>query len=130
MELPLENIQKENFARYILYSRWIRSDSTIRADAFIPYPYPDLSVTRHQGLSESEIWQAGTSVAVKRKLTLYGRADIKGFTFVKHSLSVKSEPIPDNPNHVNITGWPAEKPLQKIIALQIAAESSFCKYSQ
>ena len=29
--------------------------------------------------------------------------------------------LPENPNHANVIGWPAEKPAQKIIAQQIAA---------
>lgn len=67
---------EELLARYVLYSKWVRSDQTVRADAFIPYPYPDLSVTRHVGLTEEEIWGLGEEVAGKRGLRLYGRADV------------------------------------------------------
>ena len=45
----------ERPARFVLFSRWIRrsgNTETVKADAFIPHPYPNLSVTRHLLLSE------------------------------------------------------------------------------
>lgn len=38
----------EKVSRFILFSKWLRSDKNLRSDAFIPHPYPDLSVTRHK----------------------------------------------------------------------------------
>lgn len=73
----------EILARFILSKSWVRADKTVKPDAFIPYPYPDLSVTRHTNLSESEIWQLGTEVAKKRnekdirEIALLGRADLE-----------------------------------------------------
>lgn len=113
----------EWLARFILFSKWIRHDKTIRQDAFIPHPHPDLSVTRHIGLSESELWQLGQSVSDKRSLCLYGRADIQACEVRTHSLRI--EPTPEPKNHANITSWPADKPIYKIIAQELAAAALF-----
>lgn len=108
----------ELLARFVLFSNWIRHDKTVRPDAFIPHPYPDLSVTRHIGLSESELWQLGQNVSDKIGRPLYGRADIQAFAVKKQSLRI--QPTPEPKNHANITGWPPDKPRQKSIAQKIA----------
>ena len=112
----------EWLARFIYYQRYIRQDRTVRADAFIPYPYPDLSVTRHLQLSEAELWRIGRDVARQVNKTLHGRVDAQVFVFLQQQLQVVADPVfPENPNHANVTGWPAEKPAQKIMAQQLAA---------
>ena len=115
----------EQLARFVLFSKWFRSDATVRPEAFMPHPYRDLSVTRHQLLSEHEIWAIGRGVAGVREATLYGRADIRASVVLRQSLDVKSAPVPNNPNHANIIGWPEQKPAQKIIALQLAAAAKY-----
>ncbi len=116
---PIE--ENEWLARFILYKRYIREDRTVRPDAFIPHPYPDLSVTRHLQLSETQLWEIGRNVARQIAETLRGRADVQASVFHRQELCVVAVPLPENPNHANVTGWPAEKPAQKIIAQQIAA---------
>lgn len=116
-------VPAELLARFVLFSRWIRSDGMVRADAFVPWPWPELSVTRHQGLSESELWQLGQSVADQRPATLYGRADVVSAEITRHSLRI--EPTREPKNHANILGWPAEKPMQKMIAQEIAARATY-----
>ena len=75
-EVPVTS--DEQLARFILSSNWIRkSDQTVKPDAFIPHPYPDLSVTRHKSLTEQQLWQIGQVIADSRPATLYGRADIQ-----------------------------------------------------
>lgn len=115
----------EQLARFILFSKWLRSDETVRPEAFMPHPYVDLSVTRHQALSEQEIWEIGQSVGGTRQAMLYGRADIRASDVLRQSLGVESAPVPSNPNHANIIGWPEQKPAQKIIALQLAAVAKY-----
>ena len=110
----------EWLARFIHYQRYIRQDRTIRPDAFIPHPYPDLSVTRHLQLSPTEIWEIGRDVAQQTSKRLHGRADVQASAFQRHELSVVPAALPENPNHANVIGWPAEKSAQKIIAQQIA----------
>ena len=121
-KLPLVT-DDELLARFVLFRSWIRGDQTIRPDAFIPHPYPDLSVTRHVGLLEAELWQIGQTVADKRPARLYGRADVQVLTVKAQSLRIV--PTPEPKNHANITGWPVDKSVQKIIALEIAAVAQF-----
>ena len=113
----------ENVSRFILFSRWFRkSDQTIRPDAFIPYPYPNLSVTRHRGITEKRIWELGKNVADLRERKLYGRTDLQAVVCISRGLILKDAPPPDN--HVNISDWPSEKSAQKMIAIEIAKLSS------
>lgn len=116
-------VPTELLARFVLFSRWIRSDQTVRADAFIPWPWPELSVTRHHGLSESELWQLGQAVAEQRPATLYGRSDVVAAEVMQRSLRI--EPTRAPKNHANIVGWPADKPMQKMIAQEIAATAKY-----
>lgn len=116
----------ELLARFILFSRHIRSsDNTVKADAFLPHPRAELSVTRHREASEPEIWNEGRRVASLRKTSLYGRADVTAAVFLLQGLTVKAAPITENPNHADVVDWPSEKPEQKIKALFIANESRF-----
>jgi hypothetical protein len=113
----------EQLARFVVYSKWVRADQTVRPDAFIPHPYPDLSVTRHAGISEIELWQLGQAVAEARPATLYGRADVGSGIVTGLSLRI----IPSEPprNHANIRGWPLEKARQKSIAQEIVASARY-----
>lgn len=116
----------ETLARFILQSSHIRKgDNTVRPEAFIPHPYEDLSVTRHLGLSQTEIWTVGEDVARQTGKKLHGRADNQASCYLDQALQVLPDPTPNNPNHANVVGWPPEKAMQKIIALEIAARSSF-----
>ena len=116
----------EKLARFLVFKRWIRSDKTVKPEAFIPHPYPNLSVTRHIGLQMSNIWKIGKKVADKRSLPLYGRADFQVSVVKKQKLSIIPDPIiPENPNHANIGGWPNDKPDQKIKALEIAKTAKY-----
>ncbi|MBI5307982.1 MAG: hypothetical protein HZB37_06560 [Planctomycetes bacterium] len=113
----------ELLARFVLYSKWIRYDKNVRPDAFIPYPKPNLSVTRHRELSEVDLWQIGQDVADKIDTHFYGRADIQSLAVKAQSLHVEPTPMPKN--HANIIGWPLDKPGQKMIAQEIAATARF-----
>lgn len=111
----------EELARFILHRSHLRSDLTVKPDPFIPHPHTDLSVTRHLQLSEGELWDIGRDVAQQAVKTLRGRADVRVFNFERHKLRVIAAPTVTNPNHANVSGWPLEKPAQKIIAQEIAA---------
>ena len=119
----LENLSPvdddELLARFIRSKRHIREDETVRQDAFIPHPYPDLSVFRHVGLNENELWDIGRAIITH----LYGRADIYAIEVLNQKLRI--EPTSTPRNHANITGWPPEKEAQKIIALELAAKALF-----
>lgn len=123
---PAVVTDEEDLARYILFNSWIRnSDQTVRPDAFIPHPYPDLSVTRHINLSEEALWKIGQEVADERAVNLYGCANIQALRVRRQSLEIESAGTPKNPNHANIINWPTGKPAQKMIAQQLAANSSY-----
>jgi len=117
----------ELLARYVTSSRWFRKqDQTVKQDAFIPPDNPlELSVTRHLNLQEFEIWNIGNSVVSGQERTLHGRADVKVSHVESQSLNVVADPAPNNPNHANITGWPLEKDMRKMRALEIARGAQF-----
>jgi hypothetical protein len=131
-ELDDQSIKDEELlARFILKKCWIRSgDNSVKQDAFIPYPYPDLSVTRHIGLSKEDIWRIGKDVAevlVRKRpdATLLGRADFSAGEARNISLNVQAYPLKENINHAHITGWPLDKPAQKSKAQELAAVARF-----
>ena len=109
----------ELLARFIFYKSYLRQDLSVRPDAFIPHPWPDLSVTRHLSLSDTEIWKIGQ--AVQPSKPLLGRADFQAVIAQQLNLRVVADPVPGNPNHANIKDWPIGKPRQKSIAQEIAA---------
>ena len=113
----------ENLARFIFVSNHIRSDGTVKPDAFIPPKTLDLSVTRHLRLTEEQIWEAGIVAKGQRVVELYGRADVIAQIVRKESLDVISDEPP--PNHAVIVGWASDKPLQKMKAQFLAAKAKF-----
>ena len=117
---------EETLARYILDKKHIRSDQSIRPNAFMPPVNLELSVTRHLSATDEELWSIGDGVASSRGLILYGRADVEAKVCADQSLSIRPDPIPpDNPNHAVVCDWPDEKPSQKIIAQEIAAVAKY-----
>ena len=116
----------EQLARYVLHRRWIRPDGkTIKQDAFFPPASLRFSVTRHLLASETELWSVGNAVAAARNLSLYGRADFQAHVCSNHKLSIEPAQIAGNPNHAEIVNWPVDKPLQKIVAQELAASANF-----
>jgi hypothetical protein len=72
MDPPADVANSESLARFVFRSKDVRADSTLRPDVFIPFPYPDLSVTRHFGLEDREIWEKGHAIGRERSLPLIG----------------------------------------------------------
>lgn len=121
---------EELLARYVLQRSHIRtSDLTVKPDAFIPHPYRDLSVTRHRDATDGEIWNSGRIVATQTGKILHGRADVLAAVCNAQGLTVNAAPLPDNPNHADISSWPPDKAAQKMIALEIAASAKFLSVS-
>jgi hypothetical protein len=83
----------------------------------------NLSVTRHASLSRDELWARGSAVANQRAQSLLGRADVTARNVRNAGLDAADYPLPDNPEHAHIMGWPHEKPAQKIAAQQLAAQA-------
>jgi hypothetical protein len=112
-------------ARFVLHRSHVRSNQTVKPDAFIPHPWPNLSLTRHGSLDENGIWSIGSDVAAQTDKTLYGRADLRAEVFMRENLRVAAAPVAGNPNHVNVMDWPAGKPAQKSIAQLIVASATY-----
>lgn len=119
-EAPGPVTSNELLGRFILHRSHLRQDWTVKPDAFIPYPWPNLSVTRHLHLSETELWNIARHVARQTSKILHGRADVQAFNFERQTLRVVAAPVSENPNHANVSGWPLEKSAQKAIAQEIA----------
>lgn len=116
----------ELLARFVLFSRHVRaSDKTVKPEAFMPHPLLELSMTRHREATDEELWNEGRRVAAIRGKTLYGRADVSEAAFAIEELTVVAKPVAENPNHADAINWPADKPAQKIKALQIAGKSTY-----
>jgi hypothetical protein len=115
----------EMLARFVLEKTWIRKDSTIKPDAFVPPKDLQLSVTRHAKLSVEQLNEMGRSVATKRSLQFHGRADIETKSVVKNALKAVAWPLENNANHAHIIGWPADKEARKTIAQELAAAAEF-----
>src|SRR5439155_24062413 len=105
--------------RYIVRKAHVRPDGTVKPDSFVPYKYVELSVTRHLGLTEEEIWADGDSVASQTNTKLQGRADAQASVFIQQRLRVVAAPNEKNPNHANVIDWPSDRLAQKEIALEI-----------
>lgn len=119
-------LPEELLARYIVFSKWLRQDKTVKPDAFIPPKNIfELSITRHLDLSEDRIWDIGRKVAAGQSRNLHGRADIKASHVTLPPLSVVADPTPDNPNHANIIKWPDKKNARKSLALELVKNASF-----
>ena len=118
-------LASEIIARFILFSRWIRLDGTVRQDAFIPDDRLELSVTRCSGVPEREIWGIAEGIARVSGRNLHGKADVGVAVVRSNSLDVKASPQAENPYHADVVNWPARKDEQKMAAMALAAVSQF-----
>lgn len=117
--------EDEWLARFVLRKDHVRSDGTVKPDPFIPYRLFELSVTRHLGLAEGEIWRIGETVASQIGTSLQGRADAKASVFIRQRLRIVAAPEQENPNHANVIDWPRDKQAQKEIALELVKQVRF-----
>ena len=117
----------EILSRFILKKNYIRANNTVRPAVFMPNPKNgETSVFRTSDTTNHEIWAIGEREIIPiQKKPILGRADIGTSIVVSKNLKV----IPSEPpeRHADIIGWPDEKSKQKLIALELAAESEFHK---
>ena len=122
---------EEMTARFVVSKRQInRQIGVLKADAFVPHPYEDLSVTQLTQIDDADVWHIGEAIAGGRvpPRTLYGRGDVLAATYRSQpNLDVVAAPIEGNPNHANVTGWPSadDEAAQLLIAKEIAAVARF-----
>ena len=131
MLLPFSKLSDDELvARFVLPKSWVRrKDQSVKQDAFVPYPHTELSVTRHKNISVEKLWKHGKSVAKKRKKSLLGRADVRISDVRNQNIEAAPRPILwKNWNHACLTGWPPDKPLQKMIAQQLAAQAQYVAF--
>ncbi len=123
----------ERLARFVLTERYVsKKDGKVKPEALRPYPWAELSVSRHRDLTVDELWQLGRGVAEERSkkegraFPLIGRADFSACAARDQNL----EAIPDEPplNHANVIDWPAEKSAQMSLAQEIVARSDFIRH--
>lgn len=116
--------KNEQVSRYLLSkSQFSTLKGRVKYSAFMPAPDGKTSIFRIYDLTEREIWEIGDrEVAQKRNKALLGRADITASHILKSGLRI----IPDDtpPRHANINNWPSEKDKQRLIALELADDSS------
>jgi hypothetical protein len=129
MTLPDTIENDESLARFVFARNHLRADGTLRPDAFIPHPYPDLSVQRHLGLSDSDLWRVGEEVGKPSKRMLLGRADLNAGEYRAHNLVVQADPVtaplPGNPGHALVLRWPIEKSAQKSLAQNFLTKTRY-----
>ena len=118
-------LASEIVARFILFSRWIRSDGTVRQDAFIPDERLELSVMRCLGVPDTEIWGIAEGIARVSGRNLHGRADVRVAIVRSNSPDVRPSPQEGNSYHADVVNWPVRKDEQKIAAMALAAVSQF-----
>ena len=112
----------ELLARFIVNSNEKRPDGNVSPKLFMPSKWVDLSVNRHREATLEETWQVGFDVAAQRSKQLYGLANVRASKCRIGNLDVLRAPIlPGNPNHANVTGYPATKEDQMALAEELAA---------
>jgi hypothetical protein len=116
---------KEILVRFIFFRSWIRSNGTVKQDAFIPYPAVILSVTQSVDPEAEGIWEIGKHIESRRNELLHGRADVAAHEVLNLGLNVEPAPVADNPKHANVSGWPVAKHEQKMKAIEIASAAVF-----
>jgi hypothetical protein len=74
-------------------------------------------------LPDGELWKIGDEVVGKeRGRAAVARADLAKTSVLEIGLSVELAPGP-HPRHADVGGWPTEKDEQKLIALELCAQS-------
>jgi hypothetical protein len=128
----------EILARFIYSRRQVTredgSEPRAKVGAFVAHPYQELSVQRHLGSDEAELWHVGSRIGACRRphVALVARADVitgkvrQALASIEsaRSMAVRSDPTPENPGHAIIADWPLERAMQDMIALELAAIST------
>ena len=127
---PVED--SEFLSRFIVDKKQVSgrntNDPRVKPAAFIPAKNGQTSVFRQTGIPETKLWSLGEEVARLRGRSLYGRADVTAREVRSASsqlLLIPDETPPNEPNHVNISGWPDDDAAKGMIATELAAAARF-----
>jgi hypothetical protein len=94
----------------------------VKSGAFLPPKDKRLSIYRILKCSERKIWWFGNWYVTRKradKKPVLARGDLQALSFINANLHITPDGRP-HPRHANVEGWPAEKPLQKMIAVNLA----------
>jgi hypothetical protein len=75
------------------------------------------------GMQHAETWGIGDKIGQERAKRAIARADLMKSSVLTIGLSVELSPGV-HANHADVGGWPPEKHAQKLIALELCAQSS------
>jgi len=101
-------------ARYIRFNSYIKkSKNTVKYSAFMPANDNKTSVFNVTGLSDTEIWEIGSS----HINPMVGRADVNAEDITNEGLQLNPNEPPER--HVDIIGWREDKSLNLLIAKQL-----------
>lgn len=91
----------------------------VRAEAFSPRPWVELSMNRQREASANETWALGRAIASKLEKQLRGLVNVPVSACLNAGLRVIAAPVEGNPNHVNVVGFPEAKQEQMLIAIKL-----------
>ncbi len=115
----------ERLSRFVLRSKDIRADSTVRPKAFIQRKGEPLSVYRTSTLLENEIWLIGEEIVAKpTNRTLYGRSDFCAQLVYNLGYKVKPE-TSTHPLHADIMPHPDGRDDMLFLASELSQKSKF-----
>ena len=121
--MPPQVDPAEPITRYIFSSSHFSPQANrIKHNAFMPPASGGTSVFRTSGLVETDIWAIGQGISTQRSQQLHARGDLFSSDVLSVSLAV--EPSEPPPRHANITGWPQEKDLIKLKAMELADKAT------
>jgi hypothetical protein len=78
-----------------------------------------ISVYRTQDLIENEVWAIGDEFVGTPQKPIIARADLSAIQITRQQLQTEPSPHP-HPRHANVTGWPEDEELQRVIAIELA----------
>lgn len=121
----------ERITRFILFSRHLKMK--IRYQSLLPPQNLKLSVYRTSKCDEEKIWWLGKYFVSNRRSDMKeirGRGDFSGTQIIDHkTLSIQPLKKP-HPRHADVIGWPADKDLQKAIAMEMVPFVTFLQIPQ
>jgi hypothetical protein len=110
-------------ARFIFQTNHY-SRTGVKPGAFLPAPNRFvISMLFVDSMQDAEIWGIGDRVGQERAKRAIARADLMKSSVLAIGLSVELTPGV-HANHADVGGWPPEKDAQKLIALELCAQSS------
>jgi hypothetical protein len=110
---------EEPLTRFIFSSgHFSLAEHRVKHNAFLPTRDGETSVSRIEGLPDSQVWTIGQGIAMSRDQPLHARGDIVASDCGKARLEVRPSEPP--PRHAVIVNWRTEKSEQKLQAMQLA----------